>query len=169
MADPFGVDDVLRGKPSPGTLLKRGLAKRCPRCGGGGIYETWFRMRERCPSCGYLFEREPGFFIGAYFINFAIAEGFLFVVAMAFVWWKSANAEAGVLWPAVVGVLIGIVAPIVFYPYSRTIWSAFDLMMIPLEVAEIVAAADAVRAGEELAPDVPPDDVPPDGASGSLG
>lgn len=146
MAEPFGVDDVLRGRPTPGTLLRRGFAKQCPRCGGGHVFDSWFRMKERCPTCGYLFEREPGFFIGSYFINFAIAEGFLFVLAMGFVWWKSANADAGVLWPAVAGVIIAIVAPLVFYPYSRTIWSAFDLMMIPLEVSEIVAAADAVRA-----------------------
>lgn len=160
MPEPFGVDDVLQGRPSPGVLLRRGCTKRCPRCGGGGIYATWFRMRERCPTCGYLFEREPGFFVGAYLINFAIAEGFLFVLIMGYVWWKTTNPDAGVLLPATVGVLVGIVGPIVFYPYSRTIWSALDLMMTPLEVAEIVEAADAV-AGGEGEPDQP-DDAPPD-------
>jgi uncharacterized protein (DUF983 family) len=169
--EPFGIDDVLRGRPTPGVLLRRGVTKRCPRCGGGGIYETWFRMRERCPTCGYLFEREPGFFIGSYFINFAIAEGFLFVLIMGFVWYKSANPDAGVLVPATIGVLIGVVGPVVFYPFSRTIWSALDLIMTPLEVDEIVAAADAVSASDPdgglpdepsaTSPGDPPADPPP--------
>jgi uncharacterized protein (DUF983 family) len=152
----LGVDDVLAGKPSAGALLKRGVLKRCPRCGEPDIYVTYFRMRERCPGCGYRFEREPGFFVGAYLINFAIIEGALFVLLMAFIAWKDQNPEAGVVVPLAVGLTFGLVGPVIFYPYSRTIWSAFDLLMTPLEVHEIVAAADAVgtppseRAGEDV-------------------
>ncbi|MCB0971380.1 MAG: DUF983 domain-containing protein, partial [Acidimicrobiales bacterium] len=109
-----------------------------------GIFDSWFRQKERCPECGYLFEREPGFFVGAYLINFAIAEGLLFVLLMGYIVWRDADAGAGVLVPALVGVALGIGGPILFYPYSRTIWSAFDLLMTPLEVSEIVDAADAV-------------------------
>lgn len=153
------VEDVLQGKPTPGTLMKRGLLKKCPRCGGGHIYDTWFHMKERCPRCGYLFEREPGFFVGAYLINFAIVEGFLFVLIMAFVVWKDQNPTSGVTIPIVIGLIIGFGGPVLFYPYSRTIWSAFDLLMTPLEVEEIVAAADAVAAPEEV-PAPPADDAP---------
>lgn len=138
------VDDVMTGKPSPGTLLKRGVLKRCPRCGEREIYRTYFRMRDRCPACGYRFEREPGFFVGAYLINFAIIEGILFVLLMAFIAWKDQNPDVGVVVPIAIGVALGVVGPVVFYPYSRTIWSAFDLLMTPLEVEEIVAAAEAV-------------------------
>jgi len=153
MVKPLDVDDVLQGRPTPGTLLKRGALKQCPRCGGRHIYDSWFHMKERCPTCGYLFEREPGFFVGAYLINFAIAEGFLFVLVMGFVFWKDQHPDAGVVAPAVIGVTIGVVMPVLFYPFSRTIWSAFDLLMTPLEVEEIVAAADAVSES-------PPDDDP---------
>jgi uncharacterized protein (DUF983 family) len=152
------VHDVLEGKPSPGTLLRRGLFKRCPRCGGGGIFHGWFHMHDRCPTCGYLFEREPGFFVGAYLINFAIAEGFLFVLVMGYVAWKDQNPDAGVVIPVVIGLVIGVVGPIVTYPYSRTIWSAFDLLMTPMEMDEIVAAADAVS---DEVPHGPEADGPP--------
>src|SRR4051794_14629807 len=156
---PVDVAAVLEGPARPSTVLWRGFRKRCPRCGGGDIYSTWFRMRDRCPTCGYLFEREPGFFVGAYLINFAIAEGLLFVLLMGFVFWKSAHPDAGVRMPVVVGVIIGVVAPILFYPFSRTIWSAIDLAMTPLELPEIVAAADAVEA-ETMAAASPPADHP---------
>lgn len=144
MARPIDVDEVLRPKPEWPTLLWRGLAKHCPRCGGGKLYRNWFRMKERCPTCGYLFEREPGFFVGAYLINFAIVEGFLFIMLMGFIAWKDQNPDAGMTWAIVIGLFIGLIGPVLFYPYSRTIWSALDLLMTPLEVHEIVAAADAV-------------------------
>jgi uncharacterized protein (DUF983 family) len=170
MARDLRIDDVLAGKPTPGTLLKRGVLKRCPRCGERDIYRTYFRMRERCPACGYLFEREPGFFVGAYLINFAIIEGVLFVLLMGFIAWKDQNPDAGVLIPIGIGVVLGVVGPVVFYPYSRTIWSAFDLLMTPLEVDEIVAAADAVAPEPPIAePAAPtaeagPEQRPPDTA-----
>jgi uncharacterized protein (DUF983 family) len=145
MGRPIDVDDVLQGKPTPGVLLRRGFLKQCPRCGGRRIYDSWFRMKERCPTCGYLFEREPGFFVGAYLINFAIVEGFLFVMLMGFVAWKDQNPDAGMKAAVVIGLFIGLIGPVIFYPYSRTIWSALDLMMTPLEMDEIVAAADAVE------------------------
>lgn len=148
MGRSFDVDAVLAGKADTGTLLRRGLAKRCPRCGSGGIYHGWFRMVERCPSCGYRFEREPGFFVGAYLINFAVAEGFLFVLMMFYIFWKNTHPDAGVVVPIIVGTVGAVVLPIAFYPFSRTVWSAIDLAMTPLEVAEIVAAADAVADPE---------------------
>ena len=152
MGRSFDVDAVLAGKADTRTLLRRGMAKRCPRCSGGGIYRGWFQMVERCPTCGYLFEREPGFFVGAYLINLAVAEGFLFVLLMVFIVWKNTHPETGVVVPIAVGLVGAVGLPIGFYPYSRTIWSAIDLAMTPLEVAEIVAAADAV-ADDEPDPD----------------
>ena len=163
MARPIDVDEVLRPKPEWPTLLWRGLAKHCPRCGGAKLYRNWFRMKERCPTCGYLFEREPGFFVGAYLINFAIVEGFLFIMLMGFIAWKDQNPDAGMTWAIVIGLFIGLIGPVLFYPYSRTIWSALDLLMTPLEVHEIVAAADAVtEPGAEASP-------PTDGPSGDPG
>ncbi len=130
-------------KPSVGTLLKRGFTKRCPNCGGGKLYRGWFQMVDRCPTCGLRFEREPGFFTGAYLINFAITEGFLFVLLMAFVVWKVQAPEAGIAVPLGIGLVLAVVLPVIFYPFARTIWSALDIAMHPIEADE---AADAERA-----------------------
>ena len=166
MGRPIDVEDVLQGKPTPGVLLRRGFLKQCPRCGGGRLYSSWFRMKERCPTCGYLFEREPGFFVGAYLINFAIVEGFLFVMLMGFIAWKDQNPDAGMQAAVIIGLFIGLIGPVIFYPYSRTIWSALDLMMTPLEMDEIVAAADAVEDDDD---EGDPDEGDPDRLAGREG
>ncbi|MCE2454048.1 MAG: DUF420 domain-containing protein, partial [Nitrospinae bacterium] len=61
---PGGMREFLRA-------LRRGCALMCPRC-PEPLFTGPFRMHERCPGCGYLFEREQGYFVGAIYINYAI-------------------------------------------------------------------------------------------------
>jgi uncharacterized protein (DUF983 family) len=131
------MDPDRNAAPSPGRMLRRGLTKRCPICGSGHLFDGWFRMKERCPGCDFRFEREEGFFLGAYTINLAIAEGLLLVLAIVpLILLLNANPDMSV-WPiAVVGLLAAVLAPIVFYPFSRTIWSAIDLVLRPLDKVE---------------------------------
>jgi len=124
-------------------LLGRGLRKHCPNCGAGHVYRTWFEMKDRCPECALKFEREPGFFVGAYLINFAIAIVLLFLLCMAFVAVKANNADASPTAFLLAGTLMAVAGPILFYPFSRTLWSAIDIGMTPLEPAELSAMAAA--------------------------
>jgi uncharacterized protein (DUF983 family) len=115
--------------PSTGTLLARGLGRRCPRCGSGGLFTRWFRLSERCPRCRLDFEHEEGYWVGAMIVNVAVAE-LAFVVTFA----------AGLLmtWPdvpwgllTVVCVAVNAAVPVLFYPWSKTIWMAIDGVMNP--------------------------------------
>lgn len=152
MASEITPDDVTGPTPNAGTMLRRGLAKRCPRCGGGSLYRGWFRMRDRCPTCGMCFEREEGFFTGAYLINFAITEGFLFLAVMGFVLvLANSDGGTGLAVPLVIGLVIAVIAPLLFYPFARTIWSAIDLAMRPLELDEIVSAQEWLDRQDEAA------------------
>jgi uncharacterized protein (DUF983 family) len=42
------------------AALERGLRKRCPHCGRGGLFSGWAHHLERCSHCGLVFERNPG-------------------------------------------------------------------------------------------------------------
>ena len=132
------VTDPARSHPlAPGRMLRRGLAKRCPICGSGHLFEGWFRMKERCPRCGYKFEREEGFFLGAYTINLAIAEGLLLILAIIpLIALLNANPDVSVVPILVIGLVAAIAAPVVFYPFSRTIWSAIDIVLRPPDRSE---------------------------------
>jgi uncharacterized protein (DUF983 family) len=146
-ADTSGMPEV---EPNVGwgRLLWRGATKRCPRCGAGHLYEGWFRMVDRCGRCGLKFEREPGFFVGAYLINFAIVIVLLFAVCMGYVAMKAIDASAPVLPVVLAGLVLAVVAPVLFYPFSRTLWSAIDIGMTPLTPDEIDEAAAAVERGD---------------------
>lgn len=112
-------------------LLLRGLARRCPLCGGGHLFRRWFTIVDRCPRCGFPFERIEGHWIGALGINTIVTFAAVMVaVVAAFV----ATYQDESAWAAVAAIVTtAVVVPIAFYPVSKTLWSAIDLAMRPLE------------------------------------
>ncbi len=118
-------------------MLARGLVKRCAICGGGALFTGWFRMKERCPRCRYLFEREEGFFLGAYVINLAITLGLLLLLAVVPLIVLLDSRPDQSLVPIIVGGLAAVlIGPVAFYPFSKTIWTAIDLILRPVDARE---------------------------------
>lgn len=145
--------DAEQPPPDWARMLRRGLVKRCPRCGGGKLFRTWWSIKDRCPTCGLRFIREEGYFTGVYLVNFAFVLAVLFLYSMGFALWIGSNPRASLVPVLVIGVVIAIVLPVVFYPFARTLWSALDLAMTPMELDEILEAAEA--SDEPAAPDDP--------------
>ncbi|MDB4879410.1 MAG: putative rane protein [Gemmatimonadetes bacterium] len=116
-----------------GQRVRWAMLRRCPRCGAGGMWGSWLRMHEACASCGQVFERgeSSDFWVGAYLINLVVAE--LAAVLLGAVMWLTAGRRVpfNVLWGA--SMALAILMPIVFYPFSRTLWLAFDLHFRPSE------------------------------------
>jgi hypothetical protein len=64
-------------------MVMRGVTRRCALCGSGGLFLSWFKMRDRCPRCSYVFAREDGFSLGAVLMNFAVTEALLALFCIA--------------------------------------------------------------------------------------
>lgn len=108
-----------------GTLLFRGLTRRCPRCGEWGIFKGFFALKKECPRCHLDLEPEEGYYVGAMTIAILAAEAltvFLLVVAIILTW-----PELPVMPLIIIGVGANIIFPVVFYPISKTLWLAIDL------------------------------------------
>ena len=133
--------------PGPVKMLLRGLVRRCPRCGGGNLFTGWLQMRLRCPRCGMCFEREEGFFLGAFVVNFGVMLLSLALFIGVGVAVTLPDPPPGKL--ALGGMAVGVLVPIFFYPMSRTFWSAIDLIMKPLEPQEIASANAATAPSAE--------------------
>ena len=121
-------------EPQPLTiplLLRRGLALRCPLCGGGGLFRHWFTIVERCPRCGFRLERIEGHWLGALGMNTTVSftEVLIAVIAAVALTWPDGSTTA-----AVIGIVAtAVIVPLLFFPVSKTLWSAIDLAMRPLE------------------------------------
>lgn len=111
-------------------MIARGFHRRCPRCGGGKLFTRWFKMADDCPRCGYVFAREEGFFLGAFVMNFAVTIAGLAVLMGVLIAVLANKGSSGTI--SVVAVAAGceaLLAPILFYPVSKTLWAAVDLAM----------------------------------------
>src|SRR5262249_11951446 len=55
------------------VLFSRALLLRCPICGNSGIFQNWFKLKDRCPSCGWEFARgESGYQLGSMALDLVI-------------------------------------------------------------------------------------------------
>jgi uncharacterized protein (DUF983 family) len=145
------ADDAVAPVPTGSVMIRRGLVKHCPRCGAGHLFRRWFAMKPRCPACGYRFERDdPDFWFAAYFLNMMVTQGFLCLVLAWFLLQRNADSNANILPPLITGIVLAIAVPVLFFPFSRTVWAAIDLAISPLDVREILDAEEHLDVDESL-------------------
>lgn len=125
---------MLKRDVGLGTLIGRGIRRKCPNCGSGGIFDGWFKLKERCPTCSYPFEREEGYWVSAIIVNTAVIEGLFLVVFLVTVLATAPEIEWLPL--LVIAIVMNLVFPIFFYPMSKTVWMGIDLYFHPLEAGE---------------------------------
>lgn len=133
-SDPSRTAPTL-GLPPAGAsrlraLLGRALRRRCPYCGGSGIFQGWFALLDRCPTCGVSYDREEGYFLGAYALNLIVAEIIALTLALALIFGTGLR-RADLIWQEAVAIGLAVALPILFFPYSRTLWIALDLLLDP--------------------------------------
>ncbi len=123
-------------------LLGRALLLRCPSCGRASALRSWFTLRERCPACGFRLDRgEEGYSLGSLLFNLIAAEAvFAFGLLLVIVWtWPNPP------WAAMRGggIALMIALPVLFLPFSRTLWLAFDLVFRPSVPVDFYRSADS--------------------------
>lgn len=73
------METKANSKPNKGNLVALILKEKCPNCGKGEVYKKKKYllqlpiMNDRCHHCDYYFDREPGYFLGAMYISYALA------------------------------------------------------------------------------------------------
>ena len=96
---------------------------RCPRCHHGKVFRGLIEMNRHCPVCGLVFEREPGYFLGAMYVSYAFAS-VIIGLALALLYQIVPEWSDIAVYGGAVAILIPFV-PFIFR-YSRVIWMTFD-------------------------------------------
>jgi uncharacterized protein (DUF983 family) len=102
------------------------LKLRCPRCRTGHVFRSMFRMHTHCPDCDLVFEREPGYFLGAMYISYALA---LLVVAPVYLVLTLLDVDFATVIAALV-IQLSVLSPLLFQ-YSRIVWLHIDQLVDP--------------------------------------
>lgn len=99
------------------VAVGRGLRLRCPVCGKGKLFETYFRMHPICSCCGVGFAREHGQWVGSLDINtFVVVFGLMIASAFSPDWSLPVTLA---VWGAA-----AIVVPLVTFRFVRGLWTA---------------------------------------------
>ena len=113
--------------PGAFSVFVRGATKRCPRCGSGHLFTRWFKIRDRCPRCGLRLEREEGGFLGAMTINYTFTALVWLVVLVVWLVMDLPNLRVPAL--AITSIAIAALVPLLFWPFSKTIWASVDYLI----------------------------------------
>ncbi len=105
--------------------LKSLLKGRCPNCEVGEVFArkgSILRrkmpvMHEDCPHCGYHFEKEQGFFVGAMYVSYALTLAQSVAVYVPIQYFTTDPA-------LLLFIIVVVVCPLTFinYRYSRVLW-----------------------------------------------
>ena len=111
------------------AVLGRGLRLRCPRCGGGRVFDRVYRVPPGCAVCGLVFEREPGYFVGAIYLNYGVTV----LTALAGYFALDRWADASLPVQLAVGGAFTVVFPLWFFRHSKGLWLALDYLLDPAD------------------------------------
>ena len=82
-------------------------------------------MHESCAVCELRFEREPGYFVGAIYINYAVTAA----AALGSVFLLDVVVGLSLRQELMIGVGLGVLVPVVFFRYARSLWLALDYLV----------------------------------------
>ena len=135
------------------ALLWRAIRLRCPHCGGGELFESFFKIKKQCPTCGLRLERgESDYFVGAYLFNLVAVELILFFCVCGFVYFTWPTPPWEVI--TYVTAFLMLAGCFVCYPFSKTTWLAVDLAIRPLSAEEMHWHAASGEMGDRELPHI---------------
>ena len=112
------------------TLFPRALLLHCPVCGGNGIFQHWFKLKDECPTCGFVYARgEHGYQIGSMALDLVVPLVIWFFAFFGILIGTWPNPPWDLLQWGSVAFMLGF--PLLFYPMSHTLAIALDLLVRP--------------------------------------
>ena len=93
------------------------------------MFRKWGELKAQCPGCGYVFEREEGYWLGGMIVNVGVAQTLFVVVllaGMALTW-----PDVPWTWITVVSAALMVLVPIWLYPRTKLLWIWLDLKVHP--------------------------------------
>jgi uncharacterized protein (DUF983 family) len=127
------------------AVFTRALRLRCPHCGGGPIFVTWSHLVPNCPVCGLGLERgEHGYWLGAYFFKLMAMETVFTVWFVGFLLWTWPDPPWRLFQASTIALMV--IVPVALFPYSKTVFLAFDLLVRPPTEEDFILPHEAAPA-----------------------
>lgn len=129
-------------------MFRRAAVLKCPLCGSRRTFiRCWLGRLERCRTCGIRWNREQGFELGSVGLNFLFT---FIVIAVGMIAAFIATAPDFPVVALTLGFMGGaIVLPLLFFPFTNTLWLAVDLLSHKPDAAELADAAQHAQTARD--------------------
>lgn len=110
-------------------ILYSVVTNTCAKCHQGKVFENnnpysfknGLKMKEECSCCGFRYEREPGFFYGSMYVNYALTSGLFIILFVSDTLWL--HLETWLLLTIIISLIIALF-PVTFRT-GRLLWINF--------------------------------------------
>ena len=109
-------------RPEIEALLWRATRLRCPKCGEGKLFRSYFKMHSRCANCHFRIDRDGGYYLGSMYINYGLTAVIMTVTVMSLFLFAKVSPEE-IIWPLAAFCLL---FPVVIFRHARAFWLALD-------------------------------------------
>ena len=82
-------------------------------------------MQEGCAVCGLRYEREPGYFVGAIYVNYAVTAA----LALGSVLVLDVVLGLTLAQELALSIALAALVPLVFFRHARSLWIAAGLLL----------------------------------------
>ena len=131
-------------RPRFSQALIRGLRFRCPNCGHGRVFSSFFKMKDECGVCGLSFYPESGYYAGAMYLDYALSAAVFLAVFVPSLFLPEPThlsyVTKNVLW-----ILFGTVLCLGFARPSYSLWLAIDYWMSPWKTPKLRENSEIVE------------------------
>lgn len=112
------------------NALKSGLRFRCPNCGDGRLFSSFFKIRDECSVCSLSFYPESGCYAGAMYLDYALSAAVFLAVFVPSLFLPNLThfsyLQKNILW-----VIFGTLLCLGFSRPSYSLWLAIDYWISP--------------------------------------
>ena len=117
-------------KPSLRQAIKRGLRFRCPNCGEGRVFSSFFKMRDECAVCGLSFYPESGYYAGAMYLDYMLSAGVFLAIFVPTLFMRELT-QLSYMTKNLLWVAFGTVLCLALARPSYSLWLAIDYWITP--------------------------------------
>ena len=106
------------------SVLRRVIARRCPRCGQGELFQSRMRLAPTCATCGLLYRREDGAMTGQMYLSAVVTEIFAVLIVFAVFF----GTDLGPVASIALGLPVVVLFSYWFLPRGMALWVGVEFL-----------------------------------------
>lgn len=113
-------------RPTRRQLLRRALRRKCPQCGEGDLFRSFYTLHDGCECCGMDFDQSEG---NTWFFMYFTSGGAVGICFLILFFWRPATEDLP--WVSALMISSALTLLIGTLPFRKSLGMAMDYLIEP--------------------------------------